>query len=169
MTGQRHDGTDGMRSRRTRAAALWATVAIVPAGCTPFGPCLSDRIEVAFDATVTSGGADQTWPLRGQVTPTNLDPPAYQRLVGALIEDTVSAAGAVWTMDAGLEGESGYLAIQFGADPTENAALDIGGAFDGGGWGFVSPPDLTVSDGTTSYRFQGTIGFSRRRERVACD
>jgi hypothetical protein len=108
--------------------------------CSPFGPCYLDRIHVAFSATVTLADAVQDWELGGEVTPGNVDEPTYQRLVNAFIEDAGSAAGAVWTLDAACGAEAGFLAVQLAADPAEGDVLPVSGAFDGGGWGFLSAP-----------------------------
>lgn len=108
--------------------------------CSPFGPCYLDRIHVAFSATVTLGDAVQDWDLRGEVTTGNVGGPTYDQLAEALIEDAGSAAGVVWTLDVGLGAEAGFLAVQLAADPAEGDVLTVSGAFDGGGWGFLSAP-----------------------------
>jgi hypothetical protein len=112
--------------------------------CSPFDPCFSDRIDVTLDAVVTNGPTSSGRTFRGQVTSTNLDGPTYGRLVGALIEDTVSAAGAAWDLILASDTESGFLAFQLAADPEDGQILQLGGAFLGGGWGFESPAPPAV-------------------------
>jgi hypothetical protein len=129
----------------SRAIRRWASIAGVIAlhvtvACSPYGPCVLDRIHVAFPATIRVGDAEEAWELRGEVGATNLDRPTYERLTDALIEDASSAAGVVWTLEVTSGAEDGFLAVLLGADPAEGDVLTVGGAFDGGGWGFLAAP-----------------------------
>jgi hypothetical protein len=120
--------------------ALAIVLPLLYNGCSPLGPCFRDQIEVSFEGAIHANEVPQSWDPRGAVTITNLDLPRYDRLRAALIEDTQSAAGAVWTFETGFGSQAAFLAVQLGRDPAQGEVLQVAGAFQGGGWGFLGPP-----------------------------
>lgn len=138
-----------------RALSL-APVALLLQACFPFGSCELERVHVSFAATVTVGDAVQHWDLRGEVSAGNLDRATYDRLADALIEDGVSAAGAVWTLDAGFGAQMGFLAVHLAADPASGDVVTVSGALAGGGWGFLPAPREGALVGARVGAFEAT-------------
>lgn len=139
------------------AAGLLVAVAAT-SGCTAFGDCESDRIDVSMGgANLELNGTPAFVTLAGTVTPGNVNANTYNQLVGALIDGSESTIGATWTLDQGLT-EPGWLALVLGVEALEGDTIDVGQVASGGGWGFLETPGSPMLVSLTLGDFMATSG-----------
>jgi hypothetical protein len=120
------------------AGAIGTLVAM--SACTAFGDCVSDRIDASMGgANLELNGTPTFLTLVGTVTPGNVNPGIYNRLVGALIDGSESTVGAAWTLDQGFP-QPGWLSMVLGVEALDGDTITVTQAATGGGWGFLDAP-----------------------------
>lgn len=116
---------------RAGNAAVLGTCVLIACGY-PFGPCISEHIEVAQTATMDRGAGPESFDGAGQVAPGNT---ADFDALRAFLIDGGSIAGrqVVWTVNTG----TGYLAVFLPGSVRSGDVVAVS-AIVGGGWGLAT-------------------------------
>ena len=127
------------------------------------GRCEQEQLTVTFPVTITRGSTTTSTLLTYTLTDSNVDPAQFARLRQLLVDNGASGTfNVTWTIPA-FDTNGGMIAFTHTAPLTSGETQQIGGAFNGGGWGAepvgsTTPPVVAVrADNFTATKASGSI------------
>lgn len=159
-------------SRRIGALAL----AVFATGCDiPFGSCERDYVEATLPATIT--GASSIAPLlSNRIAETNLDPATFDEVRRVVLGEPGAPPGLAFTLEAFDSPVRIVLSMIVATPSGVGDSLQVGGVFNGGGWGGTAPPagsdaivDFRIGDDDATEATGSLVALSRTPLRLRVD